>query len=71
MREPATGLWRLDIFREPHDEDTWICRREESIRLPYAEVIEHTAARIPFLVVWPSSQLPRDEVAVEQPGSEH
>ena len=48
VREPATGLWRIDVFREPHDGDTWICRRDETIRIPYDEVIEH-AAGIPFL----------------------
>jgi hypothetical protein len=34
VREPATGIYRLDIFREPHDGDIWICRREQCIRLP-------------------------------------
>ena len=27
-REPATGRWRLDLFREPSDGDTWIGRLE-------------------------------------------
>jgi len=48
VREPATGLWRLDVFREPSDGDTWICRRDERIRMPYDRVIEHTAEGIPF-----------------------
>ena len=48
VREPETGLWRLDVFREPSDGDTWICRRDESIRLPYDEVIEHTGGGIPY-----------------------
>jgi hypothetical protein len=26
------GVYRLDIFREPHDDDIWICRRDEAIR---------------------------------------
>ena len=25
--ERAAQLWRFDVFREPHDGDTWICRR--------------------------------------------
>jgi aminoglycoside-2''-adenylyltransferase len=49
VREPTTGLWRLDVFRDRHDGDTWICRRDESIRLPYHEVIERTADGIPYL----------------------
>jgi hypothetical protein len=48
VREQSTGVWRLDVFREPSDGDTWICRRDERIRLPYDEVIEHTADGIPY-----------------------
>ena len=48
VREPNTGVWRLDVFREPSDGDTWICRRDESIRLPYSHVIEHTEDGIPY-----------------------
>jgi hypothetical protein len=48
VREPATGLWRLDVFREPSEGDTWICRRDEAIRLPFTEAIERTADGIPY-----------------------
>ena len=48
VREQATGLWRLDIFREPSEADTWICRRDASVRLPYDRVIERTEDGIPF-----------------------
>jgi hypothetical protein len=48
VREPATGLWRFDVFREPSDDDTWVCRRDESIRLPYDRVIEWTDEGIPY-----------------------
>jgi hypothetical protein len=48
VREPATGMWRLDVFREPSDGDTWICRRDERIRLPYHDVIERTDDGIPY-----------------------
>jgi hypothetical protein len=48
IREPATGKWRVDFFREPSDGDTWICRREPAIRLPYEHVIERTADGIPY-----------------------
>ena len=48
VRDRATNSWRMDVFREPSDGDTWICRRDESIRLPYGEVVEHTADGIPY-----------------------
>ena len=49
-REPATGIYRLDIFREPHDGDIWICRREDSIRLPYDRIILTSIEGVPYLV---------------------
>jgi hypothetical protein len=45
----TTGLWSFDVFREPHDGDRWVCRRDESIRLPYDEIIEHDPEGIPYL----------------------
>lgn len=34
LRDPATGDYLLDVFREPHDGNIWICRRDRSVRLP-------------------------------------
>jgi hypothetical protein len=48
VREPATGLWRFDVFREPSDCDTWICRRHASIRMPFEELIEWNEDGIPY-----------------------
>jgi hypothetical protein len=48
VRERETGLWRLDLIREPWDGDTWICRRDPRIRRPRAEVIAHTEDGIPY-----------------------
>jgi Aminoglycoside-2''-adenylyltransferase len=48
VREPETELWRFDLFREPSDGDTWLCRRDETIRLPYDQVIVQTGDRIPY-----------------------
>jgi hypothetical protein len=48
IREPATELWRFDVFREPSDGDTWICRRDPAIRMPYDQLIERTADGIPY-----------------------
>jgi Aminoglycoside-2''-adenylyltransferase len=44
----AANAWRIDVFREPFDGDHWVARRDESIRLPYEELIEHTADGIPY-----------------------
>lgn len=46
--ERATGKWRLDVMLEPGDEETWIYRRDESLRVPRSEI---TLGRngIPFL----------------------
>lgn len=49
LRDPVTGNYLLDVFREPHDGDTWICRRDETIRLPYRDIIRHTQDGIPYL----------------------
>ncbi|MFJ6773456.1 nucleotidyltransferase domain-containing protein [Kitasatospora sp. NPDC091257] len=49
LRDPVTGNYLLDVFREPHDGATWICRRDERIRLPYRDIILHTRDGIPYL----------------------
>ena len=42
------GVWRLDVFREPSDGDTWICRRDASIRFSRGEHIEWSEEGIPY-----------------------
>ncbi|MCW5252512.1 nucleotidyltransferase domain-containing protein [Streptomyces sp. SHP 1-2] len=49
LRDPATGNYLLDVFREPHDGDTWICRRDERIRLPYGDIVHRTPDGVPYL----------------------
>ena len=49
LRDPATGNYLVDVIREPHDGDTWICRHNRTIRLPYREIIQHTPDGIPYL----------------------
>ncbi|MGY4981543.1 nucleotidyltransferase domain-containing protein [Streptomyces sp. 900105755] len=49
-RDPVSGRFLFDVFREPHEGSTWICRRDESLRLPYGAIIERTADGIPYLV---------------------
>lgn len=49
VREPATGRWRVDVFREPAEGDTWVCRRDARIRLPYERLIAWTPEDIPYV----------------------
>jgi hypothetical protein len=49
LREPTTGDYLLDVFREPHDGSTWICRHDETIQLPYSDIIHHSPDGIPYL----------------------
>ncbi len=37
LRDPASGSFLLDVFRERHDDTTWAYRRDPTITLPYAE----------------------------------
>jgi hypothetical protein len=48
--ERTARVWRFDVFREPHDGEVWICRRDPSIRRPYAEIVGVTADGIPYLM---------------------
>jgi len=48
-RDRGTGTYRLDVFREPHDGDIWICRRDDGIRLPYDTLILQSDDGIPYL----------------------
>lgn len=48
LREPETGRYRLDVFREPHVGDRWACRRDPSITLSYEDLIRHTSEGIPY-----------------------
>ncbi|WP_153409877.1 nucleotidyltransferase domain-containing protein [Nocardia macrotermitis] len=50
LRDPATGKYHLDVFREPHDGDRWICRRDNAITLPYTELIETGPGGVPYVI---------------------
>jgi hypothetical protein len=50
VSEPGTGVYRLDIFREPQRDGAWVCRRDATIRLPYEQIIRRTADGIPYLI---------------------
>lgn len=49
-RDPETRQFRFDVMREPHDGDTWICRRDPRLRLPYDRITARTADGIPYLL---------------------
>lgn len=49
VREKDRAVYRLDVFREPHEGDTWICRRDTEIRLPYSTIIMKTSEGVPYL----------------------
>ena len=50
VRDPSTGSNKLDVFREPHDGEFWICRRDRSIRLPYADLFQRTKDGLPYTI---------------------
>jgi hypothetical protein len=47
--DPAAGVWRFDVFREPSDGDVWVARRDARLRRPYAELIRFDRDGIPYL----------------------
>ena len=49
VSEPGSGVYRLDIFREPQRDGAWVFRRDETIALPYERIIRHTGTDIPYL----------------------
>ena len=50
VRERDSGVYRADVFREPERDAAWVCRRDESISLPYEHLIRRTGDGIPYLV---------------------
>jgi hypothetical protein len=46
---PADHAFVLDVFRESHDGDTWICRRDPALRRPWQEILWISADGIPYL----------------------
>ncbi|GID33355.1 nucleotidyltransferase domain-containing protein [Paractinoplanes brasiliensis] len=47
--DTAAEAWRFDVFREPHDGDTWISRRDASLRRPYGEMVLTSEDGVPYL----------------------
>jgi hypothetical protein len=47
--DSVSECWRVDVFREPWERDTWVCRRDLSIRRPLASMIERDPTGIPYL----------------------
>ncbi len=42
-------IYRLDVFREQHRGGCWVCRRDETIVLPYDQIIRRDQHGIPYL----------------------
>jgi hypothetical protein len=47
--DPAIDGWRMDIFREPGDAETWIYRRTGELNAPRAWATGRTATGIPYV----------------------
>jgi hypothetical protein len=48
VREPGTGIWRLDVMRERWQGDMWVWRRDPRVRRPASQVIARTPDGIPY-----------------------
>lgn len=46
---PADHAFVLDVFRESHDGDVWICRRDTALRRPWPEILRTSADGVPYL----------------------
>jgi len=49
MLDDPAGVWRTDVFLEPGDGETWICRRDPRLRLPYDAIVDHSADGVAYL----------------------
>ena len=49
VMEPAVKGWRMDVFREPGDAQTWIYRRTGDLSAPRAWANGRNAAGIPYV----------------------
>jgi hypothetical protein len=47
--DATVPAWRLDVFAEPRDRDTWVFRRDPRIVEPYARMVATTDGGIPYL----------------------
>jgi hypothetical protein len=43
------GAYVVDVFREPHDGDTWVCRRDPTLRRPLADAIATSSSGLPYV----------------------
>lgn len=50
LRDRATGRYHLDVFREPHADGRWVCRRDPSLTMSYDELILRTADGVPYVI---------------------
>ncbi|WP_111510544.1 nucleotidyltransferase domain-containing protein [Mycobacterium kyogaense] len=50
LREPATGMYRVDVLREPTIAGRWVCRRDTSISLSYDQLILRNPDGVPYVI---------------------
>lgn len=64
----AANAYVLDVFRDQHRGDTWICRRDATITRPWVDVVDRSPDDIPYLspeivlLFKAKYQRPKDEV---------
>lgn len=65
VRDGQLPVWRLEILLEPGDRETWIFRRDQSIRRQREQMIAATDGGIPYLrpegVLLYKAKAPRDK----------
>jgi hypothetical protein len=49
VMDPAVNGWRMDIFREPGDAETWVYRRTGELSAPRAWANRRTAGGVPYV----------------------
>jgi hypothetical protein len=49
VMDPAVTGWRMDVFQEPGDAETWVYRRTGELSAPRAWAMARTAAGLPYV----------------------
>jgi predicted N-acetyltransferase YhbS len=49
VADMSVPAYRTDMFLEPGDDTTWVCRRGQGITRPMADVVRRTPGGVPFL----------------------
>jgi hypothetical protein len=49
LRDSNTGVYHLDVFRDPHVGSEWICRRDERVRMSFSKLTCYSGTGIPYM----------------------